>query len=145
MVCYSLTGIPREYLSLGQFITDNLKKSKTMKRILPVIMVLLMVSSAYANGIEGTWKTNIQGPNGDMELTFVFKMADGKLSGVVRSLNGDIEITNPKVNGKEFSFDVSFDNMTIKHDCTLQNDDTINMKATGTPAGDTALILKRQV
>ena len=117
-----------------------------MKRILPVIMLLLVAMSAYANAnnIEGTWQTNIQGPNGDMQLTFIFKMTDGKLSGVVRSPNGDLEITNAKVNGKEFSFDVSFNDMTIKHDCTLQEDDTISMKATGTPMGDMVMILKRQ-
>jgi hypothetical protein len=115
-----------------------------MKKILPVIVLLFVGSAAYANGIEGTWKAKMQGPNGDMELIFVFKMTDGKLSGVVRSPNGDIEITNAKVNGKEFSFDVSFNDMTIKHDCTLQEDDTISMKATGTPMGDTAMILTRQ-
>ena len=116
-----------------------------MKKILPVIILLLVASSAsYATGIEGTWKAKMQGPNGDMELTFVFKMTDGKLSGVVRTPNGDTEITNAKVNGKEFSFDVSFDDMTIKHHCTLQEDDTISMKATGTPVGDTAMILMRQ-
>lgn len=113
-----------------------------MKKILPVIVFLLVASGAYANGIEGTWKAQMT--DGDMELTFVFKMADGKLTGVVQSPNGDMEITNVKVNGKQFSFDVSFNDMTIKHDCTLQEDDTISMKATGTPMGDMTMILKRQ-
>jgi hypothetical protein len=115
-----------------------------MKKILSVIILLLVGSASYANGIEGTWKAKIQGPNGEMELTFVFKMTDGKLSGVVRTPNGDTEITNAKVNDKKFSFDVSFNDMTIKHDCTLQEDDTISMKATGTPMGDTEMVLKRQ-
>ena len=116
-----------------------------MKRILSVIILLLVASGvSYASGIDGTWAAKMQGPNGDMELTFVFKMTDGKLSGVVRTPNGDTEITNTKINGKEFSFDVSFNGMTIKHDCALQEDDTISMKAIGTPAGDMILILKRQ-
>jgi len=115
-----------------------------MKKILAVVMLLLVASGAYASGIEGTWKSKIQGPDGDMELTFVFKMTDGKLSGVVQSPNGDTEITNTKVNGKEFSFDVSFGDMTIKHDCTIQDDDTISMKVSGTPMGDTVMTLKRQ-
>jgi hypothetical protein len=115
-------------------------------KILSVIILLLLVGSgaSYANGIEGTWKASMQGPNGDMELIFVFKMTDGKLSGVVRTPNGDTDITNAKVTGKKFSFDVSFNDMTIKHDCTLQEDDTISMKATGTPAGDMVIVLKRQ-
>jgi hypothetical protein len=115
-----------------------------MKKNLLMIVFFLVVSSAYANGIEGIWKGKIQGDNGDIELTFVFKMTDGKLSGVVQSPNGDIEITNTKVNGNEFSFDVSFNDMTIKHECVLQEETTINMKVTGSPMGDAAMILKRQ-
>lgn len=107
-------------------------------------MLLLVTSSVYAKGIEGTWVAKMQGSEGEMELTFVFKMEAGKLIGVVRSPNGDIEITNTKVDGKEFSFDVSFNDMTIKHNCTLQEDDTINMKATGTPMGDMTLKLTRK-
>jgi len=116
-----------------------------MKKILSaIILVLAATTATFATGIEGTWKASMQGPDGDMELTFVFKMTDGKLSGVVQSPNGDTAITNTKVNGKEFSFDVSFNDMTIKHNCNLQEDDTISMKATGTPMGDMAMILKRQ-
>ena len=115
-----------------------------MKKILPLMIFFLAASGAYANGIEGTWKAKMQGPNGDMELTFIFKMADGKLTGVVQSPNGDIDITNGVVKGKEFSFDVSFNDMTIKHDCTLKDDGTVNMKVTGGPMGDTTMILTRQ-
>ena len=113
-----------------------------MKKILPLITLLLAAYGAYANDIDGTWKGKMA--NGDMELTFVFKVTEGKLTGVVQSPNGDMEITNAKINGKEFSFDVSFGDMTIKHNCTLLADDTIDMKASGTPMGDMTLVLKRQ-
>jgi hypothetical protein len=115
-----------------------------MKKILPVILFLLMASICFATGIDGTWKAKMQGPDGDMELTFVFKMVGEKLTGTVKSPNGDIEITNTKIDGKEFSFDVSFNEMTIKHKCTLKENDTISMKAEGTPMGDSEMILTRQ-
>lgn len=115
-----------------------------MKKILPVILFLIMASSCFAAGIEGTWKAKMQGPGGDMELTFVFKMVGEKLTGTLESPNGDIEITNTKVDGKEFSFDVSFNEMLIKHKCTLKEDDTISMKVEGAPMGDSEIILKRQ-
>lgn len=115
-----------------------------MKKILPLILFLLVASGCFATGIEGTWLAKMQGPDGDMELTFVFKMEGEKLTGTVQSPNGDLEITNTKINGKEFSFDVSFGDMTIKHQCTLKEDDTINMKVQGTPMGDSEMILKRQ-
>src|SRR5690606_30047030 len=98
--------------------------------------------SVHANDIDGTWTAQM--PGGDMEITFVFKITDGKLTGVVRSPNGDMDITNTKVDGKQFSFDVSFGDMTIKHHCTLQDDGTINMKASGTPMGDMEMVLKKQ-
>jgi len=115
-----------------------------MKKILPVILFLLMASSCFATGIEGTWKAKIQGPSGDMELTFAFKMVGEKLTGTMKSPNGDLEITNTKIDGKEFSFDISFNDMTIKHKCTLKEDDTISMKVEGAPMGDSEIILKRQ-
>jgi hypothetical protein len=114
-----------------------------MKKILPVILLLFIAATASAKGIEGTWKAKIQGPDGEMELTYVFKMTDGKLTGVLQSSFGDVEITNTKVNGKEFSFDIVFNEMTIKYNCTLTDDNTITAKVTGSPMGDTERILKR--
>ncbi len=113
-----------------------------MKKFLSVITLLLVAFSVYANDIDGTWTAQM--PGGEMEITFVFKITDGKLTGVVRSPNGDLDISNTRVDGKQFSFDVAFDGMTIKHDCTLQEDGTINMKATGTPMGDMTMTLKKQ-
>lgn len=116
-----------------------------MKKIFSLILFLLVASASYAKDIDGTWKAKLEGPDGDMELIFVFKMVDGKLTGVVKSPNGDTAITNTIVNGKEFSFDVSFNGMTIKHNCVLKEDDTISMKASGTPMGDMELTLSRQL
>ena len=115
-----------------------------MKKILPVVVFLLVASNCFAKGIDGTWNTKMQGPDGEMELTFVFNIVDGKLTGAVKSPGGDLEITNTKIDGKEFSFDVLFNGMTIKHNCILKEDDTISMKVEGTPMGDSELILKRQ-
>jgi hypothetical protein len=114
-----------------------------MKKFLPVVLFMLIASSVFAKGIEGTWTTKVQGPDGDMELTFVFKMVDGKLTGVVKSPFGDTEITDTKVNGKEFSFNVPIPDMTIVYNCTLKTEDTINAKVSGTPSGDVELVLKR--
>jgi len=115
-----------------------------MKKLLPLVLFLLVTSSSFAKGIDGTWKTKMQGPDGDMELTFVFKTVDGKLTGVVRSPNGDLEITNTKINGKEFSFDVALNDMTIKHKCILKDDNTVGMKVEGSPMGDSEMTLTRQ-
>jgi hypothetical protein len=117
-----------------------------MKTILSVCLFLLIASTGFAAGIEGNWVANMKGPDGGdgMTMTFSFKMDGDKLTGVVKTPNGDMPIVNTKIDGKTFSFDVSFNDMTIKHNCTLKEDDTISMKIVGTPMGDTEIILKRE-
>jgi hypothetical protein len=115
-----------------------------MKKILSVFVFVLIASYGFAAGIDGNWIANMKGPDGsEMPMTFVFKMDGDKLTGVVKSPNGDMPISNTKIDGKVFSFDVSFNDMTIKHNCTLKEDDTITMKVAGAPMGDTEMILKR--
>jgi hypothetical protein len=116
-----------------------------MKTILTLFLFLSIVTASLAAGIEGTWKGKMQGPDeGGMEMIFVFKMEGEKLTGVVKSQNGDMPISNTQIKDKEFSFEVSFNEMVIKHNCTLKDDGTISMKVVGTPMGDMEIILKRQ-
>ena len=116
-----------------------------MKKILSVFDFLMIVSYGFAAGIDGSWNTIMKGPDGSqMAMTFVFKLNGDKLTGIVKIPNGgDTPISNTKVDGKVFSFDVSFGDMTIKHNCTLREDDTILLKSKGSPMGDSDMILKR--
>jgi hypothetical protein len=115
-----------------------------MKKILSLILFLSLTFGAFAKDIDGTWKTSIQGPEGDFELTYVFKTKDGKLTGAIQTPFGNTEITNTKLNNKEFSFEVAFNEMVIKYNCKINDDGTITAKVTGTPMGDTEQILKRK-
>jgi len=116
-----------------------------MKKILSVFVFLLIASYGFAAGIDGSWNTVMKSPDGsEMAMTFVFKLNGDKLTGIVKIPNGgDTPISNTKVDGKVFSFDVSFGDMTIKHNCTLKEDDTILLKSKGSPMGDSDMILKR--
>jgi hypothetical protein len=116
-----------------------------MKKILSVFVFVLIASYGFAAGIDGNWIANMKGPDGsEMAMTFVFKMDGEKLTGTIKTPNGDMPISNTKIEGKAFSFDVSFNDMTIKHNCTLKEDDTISMKVVGSPMGDSEMILKRE-
>ena len=55
---------------------------------------------------------------------------------------GDMPIINGKITGNEFSFDVSFDYMTINHQCTIMAD-SILMKIPGMQGDTMQVILKR--
>jgi hypothetical protein len=82
--------------------------------------------------INGRWLTKFEGPDGGegMELTFNFKVDGEKLTGKVESPMGEIELTNGKVKGDEFSFDVDVNGNTIGHDCKISGEE-IKMKVKG--------------
>lgn len=116
-----------------------------MKTILSVFLCLMISVAGFAASIEGTWVGNIQSPDGnEMALTYVFKMDGEKLTGFVKSPGGEIVITNTKVEEKLFTFEISFNEMVMKNQCTFKDDDTIILKMVDSPMGDAELVLKRE-
>lgn len=114
-----------------------------MKRsaALCLVLVLAMVIPGIASEIDGVWETTMDGFDGPMVMLFTFNVSGDTLTGNVEGPMGDLPITNGKVNGKEFTFDVALGEMTIAHRCTLQ-DKTISMIVPGMD-GDIELILRR--
>lgn len=104
-----------------------------MRKLLCICTALLMMlpaTTAMAADVTGTWTATAQGPTGEFQLTFIFKQDGTTLTGTVQPSQGDpAEIINGKVDGDEFSFDVSINGMTIHHDCTVKGDE-IELKAT---------------
>jgi len=100
------------------YLNNNHSKIKIMNKVLFTVMLafcsFLACNAAKEKGIDGTWKAKM-GPNGDMEITFVFKVDGESLTGTVTSPMGDQEIKNGKVNGNEFSFEISMRDSSIKH------------------------------
>ncbi len=77
-----------------------------------------------------------------MDLTFNFKVSADSLTGTVATQMGDMPIINGKVDGKKFTFDVSFNEMTINHQCTFMSD-SISMRVPGMQGDTMQIILKR--
>jgi hypothetical protein len=103
---------------------------------------LVFVAAARAADIDGRWKGAIQGPDGDMQLTFTFH-ADGEtLGGSVEGPAGSLDITNGTIKGDHITFNVVIDSAnTITHEGDLKGD-TIDMKSHG-PWGDATFSLSR--
>lgn len=79
--------------------------------------------------IDGKWIGMVRGPQGDLELTFTFKVNGDTLTGTDSSSIGVIDLTNGKVNGNDFSFDVDLNGMNISHNCKYIANDTIDVVA----------------
>lgn len=107
-----------------------------------MILSLCIVGLGFAQDIDGKWTGKMQSPNGEVELVFNFKVNADTLTGTVESPMGNIPFSNTKVMGKKFSFDVSFNEMTISHQC-ISMGDSIAMKVLGLGGEDTTIILKR--
>ena len=110
-----------------------------MKTLLAIGAALVMTfgaAKAMAADGTGSWTTTMQTQDGNStQITFNFKQDGAILTGTVQGSMGDpMEITNGKVDGDKFTFDVSFNGMTIHHDCTVDGD-TIKM-STKTDSGD---------
>jgi hypothetical protein len=77
-----------------------------MKRLLFLLAAFAL--SAFAADVAGTWKVTAEGPNGNMERTFVFKVDGNKLTGeTTSSMMGKSTITDGKVDGDNLSFTIT--------------------------------------
>ena len=108
----------------GVYENDTVKLSSP-RRDEPMILNRVIEKSK----IDGKWIGTVNSPQGDMELTFTFKVDGNTLTGKSASAMGEIDLTNGVVNGNEFSFDVEAQGMKISHKCKYLDDDTIDMKA----------------
>ena len=73
-----------------------------MKALLPL---LVLVVTASAADVSGTWKAAIETPNGPFETTFVFKTEGDKLTGSTSNrFMQDAPISEGKVDGDNISF-----------------------------------------
>ena len=85
----------------------------------------LSAATAMAADVTGTWTAEMKTPDGNsMQMTFTFKQDGATLTGTVQGPQGDpMAISNGKIEGDKFSFDVSFNGMTINHQCTVDGDE----------------------
>jgi len=110
-----------------------------MKKLFAICAALVMTLSAakvMAADVTGSWTTQMQTQDGNTTtIVFNFKQDGASLTGTVAGPMGDpLPITNGKVDGDKFTFDVSFNGLTIHHDCTVDGE-TIKM-STKTDSGD---------
>lgn len=77
-----------------------------MKRLL--ISTILFTLAAFAADISGTWKATAEGPNGNMERTFTFKVDGSKVTGeTTSSMMGKSVISDGKLEGDTVTFTIT--------------------------------------
>jgi hypothetical protein len=73
------------------------------KLLIPLLFVLVFTASAA--DVSGTWKAAIETPNGPFETTFVFKVEGDKLTGTTSNqFMAGAPISDGKVDGDNVTF-----------------------------------------
>jgi hypothetical protein len=112
------------------------------KILLGFLFTICMIGISSASNIDGKWMAKMSSPDGEMEMVFNFKVDGETLTGTVESPMGAINITNGKVNGDDFSFDVDVNGMSMHHVCK-KSGDTITLKVAGFDGNDMEMILTK--
>lgn len=100
-----------------------------MKRKIFTTTLLLfsfVVCLAAIADLTGKWAGVIKiGDGNEFPLTYVFKVDGDKLTGSVISAQGEIPISEGKVNGTDFSFKLDVNGMTIASTGKYYGDSTV--------------------
>jgi hypothetical protein len=79
-----------------------------------LLIFAAVVCFAVAADLTGKWTGVIKAPDGnEYPLVYVFKADGNNLSGSLQGPQGEIPITEGKVNGNDFSFKLDFNGMPI--------------------------------
>lgn len=99
-----------------------------MKYLLSALLLFGFMTSNAQSKIEGNWKGSPQTPNGTFEVNYSFKVSNDSLTGTLKSKYGELAIEKGKVDGKTFSYSISFNDNSINFTGELVTDDTIVTK-----------------
>jgi len=77
-------------------------------RLLGILFLLAM--AAFAADVDGKWTGSVSTPGGDFPVAFTFKADGATLTGSTTGPDGgEVAIKEGKVDGKNISFQVTFD------------------------------------
>jgi hypothetical protein len=99
-----------------------------MKYLLTALLLFGFIATKAQNAIDGNWKGSRETPNGTMEFNYTFKVQGDSLTGTIKSQYGQVTLENGKVDGKKFSYSLTFNDRTINFTGELLSDDQIITK-----------------
>lgn len=100
-----------------------------MKYIFSLLLIFACFTTNAQNAIDGNWKGTRETPNGTFEVSYTFKVtSDTVLTGTWKTQFGETKLEKGKINGKKFSYSISFNDMTIASTGELINENEILIK-----------------
>ncbi|MGF7230386.1 hypothetical protein [Arachidicoccus sp.] len=99
-----------------------------MKYLLTAMLLFGFLVGSAQSAIDGNWKGSRETPNGTFEVNYTFKVTNDSLTGTMKTKFGELPLEKGKVDGKKFSYSISFNDHSIDFTGELTGDDEITTK-----------------
>jgi hypothetical protein len=100
-----------------------------MKLFITLLFLIGGLTCFAQNAIDGNWKGTRETPNGTFEVNYTFKVEGNVLTGTWKTQFGETKLENGKIDGKKFSYSISFNDMKIDYTGEVINDNELSIKS----------------
>jgi len=99
-----------------------------MKQIFSLLLLFAGFTAFAQNPIDGNWKGTRETPNGTFEINYSFKVEGKVVTGVWKTQFGESKLEDGKIDGKKFSYSISFNDTKMTSTAELINENEILVK-----------------
>ena len=99
-----------------------------MKYIFSLLLILGCYTAFAQNAIDGNWKGTRETPNGTFEVNYTFKVEGNVVTGIWKTQFGEAKLEDGKIEGKKFSYSISFNDTKMSSTAELINENEILVK-----------------
>jgi hypothetical protein len=100
-----------------------------MKILFTLLILIGGVTTFAQNTLDGNWKGTRETPNGTFEVNYTFKVEGSELTGTWKTQFGEAKSENGKVDGKKFSYSISFNDMKLNYTGEVVSDNELSIKS----------------
>jgi len=100
-----------------------------MKFLFTLLLLVGGMATFAQSKIDGNWKGTRETPNGTFEVNYTFKVEGTELKGTWKTQFGETKLENGKIDGKKFSYSISFNDMKINYTGEVINDNELTVKS----------------
>lgn len=100
-----------------------------MKIALTLLLLIGGLTTFAQNTIDGNWKGTRETPNGTFEVNYTFKVEGNQLTGTWKTQFGESKLEDGKIDGKKFSYSISFNDMKLNYTGEVVNENELTIKS----------------
>ena len=100
-----------------------------MKAFFTLLFLFGALTSFAQNAIDGNWKGTRETTNGTFEVNYTFKVEGNELKGTWKTQFGESKLEEGKIDGKKFSYSISFNDMKLSYTGEVINENELAIKS----------------